>query len=288
MTDDVWKKLREDNIGGSEIACLFGEGRTSYYKLWHIKRGLIEEINLDDVERVQAGKFMEAGAINWYNHVYKINLYQPFQYVKHATVKGMACTPDAISPYGDQLGYKIMAQVKNVDSIQFQLLWEHEKEEITKAPLDILLQCQHELEVMDYDINILIVVVGGNRLFRMICQRDRDIGAMACAAVDKFWNMSEAPLPEFDRDGDTILELRKKLPQKEFKDFTYDKNLYKLLRNGLRKTVLRNKAQDALDRINAEITFIIENCQHVRCGDMLVSLTTGRKTPKITSEKGTL
>lgn len=283
MTEDVWKALRAENIGGSEIASLFGEGRTSYYELWHIKRGLLEAANLDDVERVQAGKFMERGAIDWYNHIYKTNFYQPFQYVRHATVKGMACTPDALMP-----GKKIMAQVKNVDYVQFKLHWEAEGVEIKKAPLEILLQCQHEIECLDYDINILIVVVGGNKLYRMVCERDRNIGSMMRIAVNGFWAMNEPPEPEFDRDGEALLALRKKLPQKEYQDFTFDKNLYKLLRTGLKKKVVKDKAQDALDRINAEIIYIIENCQHIRCGDMLCSLPIGRKTPKITSEKGTL
>jgi predicted phage-related endonuclease len=284
MTDDVWKKLRAENIGGSEVASLFGEGRTSYYQLWHIKRGLLEPINLDDVERVQAGKFMEKGAIDWWNYRYKGHFYQPHQYVRAVDIKGMGCTPDAL----DAVDPTLMAQVKIVDFLQFRDKWEAEGEIIKKAPLEILLQVQHEMECCNRDQSVLIVVVGGNKIYSMYCQRDRQIGQMIREQVNIFWDMNEPPEPDFDRDGDAILELRKRLPQKEFSDFTYDKNLYKLLRNGLKKKVVKDKAQDALDRINAEIIYIIENNQHVRCGDMLVSLTESRKTPKITSEKGTI
>lgn len=281
---DVWKSLRADNIGGSEVAALFGESPyLTYYKIWHIKRGNIEAPNLEDNERVQAGKFMEKGAIQWYNSKYKTNFYQPHQYVKHIAIKGMACTPDAFN--SDK---NVMAQVKMVDFIQFRNKWEADGDLITKAPLDILLQVQHEMECCEIDESHLIVVVAGNKLYRMICKRDRNIGLILCKAVAKFWQDKEPPEPDFERDGEIIEQIRKKLPEKQFVDLSYDKNLYIIIREAQRITVQRNKLQDKIDRCNAEVLHLIGNAENVRCKDMLIKLPPGRKTPSYISEKETI
>lgn len=281
---DVWKSLREKNIGGSEVAALFGESPyLTFYKLWHIKRGLIEAPNLDDNERVQAGKFMEGGALAWYNSKYGTNFFQPHQYVMHKTVTGMGCTPDAFDKEAGN-----MAQVKIVDYIQFIRKWEAEGDTITKAPLDILLQVQHEMECCDIDESHLIVVVGGNRLLRMICKRDTVVGAMLCMKVIEFWDLQEAPSPAFEHDGEAILEVRKNLPEKEFIDLSDDKNLYISIRAALKYTVERNKLQDKVDRYNAEVIHLIGNSKEIRCKNMIVKLPPGRKTPQYISEKETL
>lgn len=278
---DRWKNLRAENIGGSEVAALFNESPyLTYYQLWHIKRGFIEAENLDDVERVQAGKFMEQGALLWANHRYGTNFHQPFEYVRHPSVKGMACTPDA---YDREAG--VAAQVKVVDFIQFKRKWEADGETITKAPLDVLLQVQHELECLRLPQNHLIVVVGGNKLYRMLCDRDEEVGGICCDAVDKFWSMEEAPDPDFERDKEIIEELRKSLPSKDFVDFSHDDYFKKLCKNGMNKALKRNLLQDELDAINAEIVHLIGGAENIKCGEIIVSLPKGRKTPKITTKK---
>lgn len=279
---DRWKNLRAENIGGSEVAALFGESSfgLTYYKLWHIKRGFIQPDNLDDVERVQAGKFMEQGALLWANHRYGSNFYQPFEYVRHPSIKGMACTPDA---YDRDAG--IAAQVKVVDFMQFKRHWEADGETITKAPLSILLQVQHELECLRMPQNHLIVVVGGNKLYRMICPRDEDVGRICRDAVEKFWAMDDPPEPDFKNDKETIDDLRKSLPSKDFEDFSHDKHFKKLCKKAMVETLKRNISQDALDAINAEIVHMIGGAENVKCGELVLSLPKNRKTPKITTKE---
>src|SRR4051812_48200660 len=143
----------------------------SRYQLWHEKKGNLATANLDADERIQAGKFMEAGAIAWANSKWGTDFYQPHVYFRHNLTLGMGCTPDALSGSSS-----LMAQVKIVDSLQFSREWDYEGSEITRAPLHILLQVQHELECAEKDHSWLIVLVGGNRLYRMICMRDRNVG----------------------------------------------------------------------------------------------------------------
>lgn len=281
MTDDVWKSLRAQNIGGSEIASLFGESPyLSYYKLWNIKNGFILEDDLDTDDRIQSGKFLEGGAIAWANKKWGTDFYQPGVYIRHVIVSGMACTPDALSNNPD-----IMAQIKIVDSLQFAINWKAQGDVIIEAPLYILLQVQHEMECAKKSESWLIVLVGGNRLFHMICKYDRDIGITLCNAVEEFWRIDTAPKPDFKLDGDVINQIRKKLPEKENIDFTGDKYIYKLIRSGLAATVKRNKMQDQVEAINSEILYLVGNAANVRCGDMMLKFYKGQKTPRYVSQK---
>jgi len=61
---DLWKELRAANIGGSEVAALFGEcPYTTYFKLWHTKRSGLAEDDLSNNEIIVAGNFFESAII---------------------------------------------------------------------------------------------------------------------------------------------------------------------------------------------------------------------------------
>ncbi len=285
---DLWHKLRSENIGGSEIAGLFNESPyTTLYKIWHQKKGNLIADDLDADERVQAGKFMEAGAIAWANSKWGTSFYQPYCYIKHPTVVGMGCTPDAL----DREDQSSMAQIKIVDSLQFSREWDSEGDTITKAPLHILLQVQHEMECADKSESWLIVLVGGNRLLYMVCKRDRIVGAMLTGHVFNFWcSISEnhEPPPDFTRDGDSIHQIKRSLPVMDYLDLNGNEYFRKLAKDCLSATVGRNRLQDEVDAINAEIRHLVGNAALVRCDDMLLKFYPHRKNPKITTEGITL
>lgn len=246
-----WHQLRRQHVGGSEIAALFGESPyMTAFKLWHQKRGSVEAENLDDNERVQAGRFLEAGVMEWANYKWGMNFYRPDVYVKHPGIVGMGCTPDAFHPDGIY-HQAIIAQIKNVDSLQFAREWEADGDTITKAPLHILLQVQHEIACCEADESWLIVLVGGNRLYRMMCPRDDETIRLIESRVAKFW-VDTVPPPNYLADGDTIRSIRKRLPTCEHIDLSDDDELDKILRclrdhayyrkiNEDRETIEKNK-----------------------------------------------
>lgn len=282
---ELWHNLRAENIGGSEVAALFGESPyLTYYRLWHEKRGLIEPENLDESERIQAGKFLEAGALQWANYRWGMEFYQPQQYIRHPSIMGMGCTPDAFSSHDPD----IMAQVKIVDGIQFNLKWDAEGDTITHAPLDIMLQVQHEMECAQMAYNWLIVLVNGNRLYRMICKYDLVIAKLIRENVQKFWAMEHPPEPNFRRDPETIHALRARMPAKEYVDMSDDRYLYRLVKNAMRATKIARNAKDKVDMLNAEVAYFVGNAKHIRCRDILLHYYDGRKTPKYSTEKDVL
>lgn len=272
----LWHDLRLKNIGGSEVAALFCESpHTTFYRLWHEKRGLIPPVSLDDNERVQAGRFMEGGAIAWANDRYRSDLYQPAVYIEHADIPGMGCTPDAF----DRNDPNLMAQVKIVDWRVFAEKWEADGDTIRKAPLDILLQVQHEMDCTRKKESWLIVVVGGNRLYRMIVLYDPEVGSILRTAVMAFWLRDTPPEPDFMADGDSIREVRKTLPVKEFQDFSGEKYLYKLLKKAQRSYVMRGRAADEYDAAMSEVLHLIGNAERIKCRDIFLEFQKRKSTP---------
>ena len=285
---DLWHQLRSENIGGSDIAALFGESPYSTrYKLWHEKKGNLLPPDLDADERVQAGKFMEAGALAWANAKWGTEFFQPFVYVKHPRVVGMGCTPDAF----DLANSDRMAQVKIVDGLQFFKDWDAEGNQIIQAPLHILLQVQHEMLCCERSVSWLIVLVGGNRLFHMICEADAIIAATLVGGVQAFWQSQRdgvEPAPDFARDGVAIEQFRKRLPVIDVLDLNGNGYFRERAKECLAATVQRNRLNDELDALHAEIGHLAGNAQLVRCDDMLLKFYPHRKNPKITTEGAVL
>ena len=273
---DLWHQLRKEHIGGSDIACLFGEGYVSRYRLWNEKKGIIAPTNLDADERVQAGKFLEAGVIAWANHRWNMHFYQPKMYVKHPRIKGMACTPDAFSSGFDDVSSPTerIAQIKCVDNIQFRE-WEVSGEIITHAPLHIELQCQHEMACTGAQENWLIVCVGGNKLFRKVIQRDEDVIQIIEREVTEFWKSIEdnvPPVPDYVNDGDIIRDIRKKLNVIERVDLSDDNSLYDTIELLKKHIASRKVASDAETFIKNEIIHLYGEYGFIKCRDNFLTV----------------
>jgi hypothetical protein len=269
MTDQ-WKELRAKNIGGSEVSALFDEcPYLSHYTLWHRKRGNLSEANLDDIERIQAGNFYESGIMAHANWKWDFDFFQPKVYVEHWAVEGMGCTPDAYSQNDPDL----MAQIKRVAFHRFTLAngWQAEGDTITKAPLHILLQVQHEMEVCKKKRSILIVQVGGENLYVMFCDYDPQIASILRKKVAGFWLSSLPPEPNFKKDGPAIREIKSKLPLVDFQDYSDDEELYQLLLDAKILEVSIKNLQDDFEAKKAEITYYSGNAKGIKCKDISAS-----------------
>jgi len=275
---DIWHQLRKENIGGSDVAALFGHGYITKYKLWHEKKGNVEPDDLDNDPRVQAGQFLEAGVIAWANHRWGMNFYQPKVYVTHPFIKGMGCTPDAFSSGFDDVEKPTdrIAQIKTVDGLQFNMEWEADGELITHAPLHIMLQCQHEMACTGAKENWLIVLVGGNRLYRMVIERDEETIRIIEAAVKAFWLTianDEEPTPDFSDDGDTIRKLCKRLKVIKETDLSDDDDLRDALEK--LKVVMHNRkvSTDQEAYIKNKLIYCYgDEYERIRCGDITATI----------------
>ena len=266
----AWHDLRAQHVGGSEVAALFGESPyMSKFQLWNIKAGLIDAPDLDQDDRVVAGQMLEGGIIRWANKKWNAKFDPAGVYVKHPSVTGMGCTPDA---FWDNDGRRILGQVKLVDGLEFQRKWMFDRDRITEAPLHIILQVQHELDCTDLDEAWLVVCVGGNRLYLMVIQRDAELCAILRRAVGEFWQSvtnKVAPDPDFAKDGFTIRELLRKLPVVPEIDLS-DDYVYHLFKRRLAVQKVAKTAGDNLERVTAEIDFLMGGAAIARCRDLTV------------------
>lgn len=275
----LWQDLRKTHIGGSEIGSLFGCGYMTAYQLWHSKSGNYTPPSLDDDERVQAGQFLENGVIQWANRRWGVFFYQPKVYVKHPVVEGMGCTPDAFTSGLDSIDVTYpnqrIAQIKVVDSLQFCREWEFDGDTITHAPLHIMLQCHHEMACCRAEENWLIVLVGGNRLYRMVVQHDEEVIHIIERKVKDFWKSirdGNPPSPDFIQDGNVIRQLRSKLSIIERVDLSGDSDLYNLLVDLKGQAHTRKLAADAEDRLKNKLIHVYGEYEFIKCGDMTATI----------------
>jgi len=193
---------RKHWIGGSEIATLFGlSPYCTEFELWHRKVGNLPEPDLDN-ERVEAGNFMEPAIAAWAETRYGLKLRRVRRYMPHPRVEG----------YGTSLDYETVtghypAEIKNVDGLVFRDNWEAQGDQITDAPMHIVLQLQAQIACARKPKGYLIVCVGGNKLYWMEIAAHMPTMARLEEAVAKFWRSvkeRKEPSPNFTKDAEAI------------------------------------------------------------------------------------
>lgn len=156
---EEWHAIRAKNVGGSEVAALFGcqpAYALSHYALWHVKAGNTPppEVTGDRpkwglrLEEVVAGAAAEKEG--W--------LVTKGGYASDETTPGMGCTLDWIV-VDRGTGDDGCLECKNVDWMVHKRSWTDDE-----PPLHILLQLQHQLACTGYSWGCVASLVGGNDL----------------------------------------------------------------------------------------------------------------------------
>lgn len=289
---DLWHSLRAENIGGSEVADLFGEGFNSYFHLWHVKSGNIEPEDLSQNEWVQSGNFLEPAIIKWAEWKFNLRYENPKSYFKHPEVRGMACTPDGINPDNPD----DMCQIKNIDSIIFGRNWECDGDIITSAPMKYILQCQHEMACAEKRSSELLVLVGGKTLKRMTIYRDEELIEIIIKAVKLFWasiERGDEPDPDFSVDGPVVQKLRdKEIVVEDPIDWSQNNRMREVAENYLDAAEKEKAAKTAKEIAKTEIMHNATGGKKFlfgdRPGDPRITIVDGKSSsyPKVTRAKG--
>lgn len=231
MLTEQQRKARGETIGGSEIASLFyvwrdQQGRTIYrhmfeppipgaepvgcvgrhttgYRLLQIKAGRLDPDDLDEVERVQAGNYMEPAIAAWAQDKFELPIRQVRRYLE-GPVLGMGASLD----YEMAKGERAPVEIKNVDGLIFRDLWEADGEEIIAPPIDITLQVQHQIACANTSHGWIVACVGGNRLVRGRIERHQPTIDKITEAVGVFWQgVAAGDDPIALADYDTVSDL---------------------------------------------------------------------------------
>jgi predicted phage-related endonuclease len=226
-----WHAIREQNIGGSEIASLFylyavdGQEQVfnmfqevpanaiclgclspykTGYRLWQEKAGKLKPDDLSENERVIAGQFMEPAMAEWAKSKFDLKIRKVRRYMSHNDVRG----------WGASLDYELISagmppvEFKNVDGLQFRNNWIAEGDEIIMPPLHINLQLQTQIGVTDADYGLIICCVGGNELKLGQVQRHEPTQAKIAEAIAAFWKAIDAGFePSHLADYETVAKM---------------------------------------------------------------------------------
>lgn len=279
VDNQKWHEIRATNIGASEVAALFAESPyLSAYSLWHIKKGIIKPDDIGGNERVIAGNMLEPAILAWAKFKYEMDFVSPKAYYKHQTVEGMGCTPDAIllnNPH-------VIAQAKNVDAIQFGRKWKTDGDDILECPVHIFLQCQQEMACTGAEQNHLLVLVGGNRLCRMIIERDNDLIAEIEKRITDFWASiasNTPPSPDYKYDGETIIKVKGKVVMGDYADKSNDEGLAAACAAYDEASRTIKEAEDAKNQAKAQIMDKCLGYDVVSCARFEVKIVKTSATP---------
>ncbi len=212
QSEAEWLALRDQYVGGSEVASLFyrwrlpdgteavlhlyevaPEGATlleclspfkTGYRLWQEKSCRLLPNDLSGVERVQAGTFLEPAMAAWAT--------EKWEWKKLRKVRRY-CTHRSVSGWGASLDYEVHGtgqppvEFKNCDALAFRDHWLVEDDEIVLPPMNYVLQVQHQIGAVDADHGWIVACVGGNRLLRGRIARHEPTQQKLAEAITAFW-----------------------------------------------------------------------------------------------------
>lgn len=217
-TKEAWHSIRSKFVGGSEVAALFtnylmqdgservchiGENPTdglpveslspysTGYKLWLEKNGKLEKEDLDAVERIQAGTFLEPAIAAWAKEKFGWNIRKVHRYIKHPSVEGWGASLDYEVHEAGSSGAPV--EIKNVDYLIFKDNWIVEGNEIVGVPMHINLQIQAQIGAAETDHGWVVACVGGNKLYRGRIERHEPTQQLLSDAIKSFWDLPLAP-----------------------------------------------------------------------------------------------
>ena len=198
---------RQHWIGASEVASLFDLSPfKTRFELWHEKSGTLPPPNLDDNERVMAGRHLETGIAAWAAEKWRWPIESFDDYSPHPSVPKLGASLDFHTPdSGDPV------EIKTVDYGLFRDNWATDQDVITDAPMNYVLQVQAQMACRPgTERGWLVACVGGNKLYRMEIPRHDAMIERIEREVQAFWDSVEAgqpPAPNFALDADAIAAL---------------------------------------------------------------------------------
>lgn len=245
-------EFRASVIGASEVAALFDKSPwLTEFELWHRKRGTIATPEFATDERQQAGVRMEGAIIDWACDKWG---YSKIKTPDRVQIGRLGGHPDQLA-HCPERGVGVL-EVKTVDRLLFRD-WGDE------PPLHYQLQAVTYAGLTGLKWADLIVLVGGNQLERFQIEARPKLFETICAKAEAFWQSIEegrAPLPDFTRDRDSIVEICRDLSVEQI-DLTADNLAPEACREYLAAHEAEKEAKARKDAAQAEIMFKLSQAE---------------------------
>ena len=244
LTANEWHGLRARNVGGSEVAALFGvqpDYAMSHYALWHVKAGKVPPPVVDN-PRADAGLRLERAIAEWAaeQEAWKI---EDAGYVTDPTTSGLGCTLDFIIRDHGETEYEGpgLLECKNTDWMVHRRSWVD-----GEPPLHILLQLQHQLACTGFAWGAVVCLVGGNDLRVYRYNARPKLIADIRRRVAAFWeSIAQDQPPPVDGSDSAAAVLRAMYPETtdEIADLRDDNELPEICAGMLHASAKRRDAE---------------------------------------------
>lgn len=223
-----WLSIRDQHIGGSDIAALFNRWLlpdrrvvvlhayepvpagaeplgsispyTTAYRMFLERTGRLMPKDWNPNERMQAGTHLEPAIAEWAKAKFDWRIRKVRRYHQHPVVAGWGASVD-FEVHGPGME---PVEIKNVDGLIFKRSWVAENGEVIGAPLHIQLQLQHYIGAREAQAGWTVVCVGGNELMRGRFERHDPTQERIAEAVTAFWQgvaEDRAPVETADYDA---------------------------------------------------------------------------------------
>lgn len=180
---------RRTFIGGSDAPVII---RVSPWKnrtqLWLEKTGQAPEPNLDEIEAVISGKYME----DVIARIYTWKFDQKLRRIKDRVVMDGAQFPAVAQIDRKVEGRRRIAEIKNVDISQRQKWGAADSGE---CPVYYYAQIEHQIMCSRYDDAEAVPFFGGNHVERRFIARDEEFIANLYEAEYEFWKLVQQGTP---------------------------------------------------------------------------------------------
>lgn len=277
-TEEEWHKLRQNHIGGSEIAALFDvqpDYALSRFALWHVKAGNTPPPPVGG-DRVKWGNRLEpyiaAGAAE--DEGWTIS---KGGYVIDAQQPHMGCTLDFIIEQAPDRNTRGALECKNADWLQHKRVWEGEE-----PPVHIGLQLQQQLGCTGFQWGVVACLVGGNDLKLYRYEAKPKIIAEIRRRIAAFYASIEAgeePKPDGSSTSAAVLRALYESPADDVADMIDNAEMSAECARFLRAKEIEKEAEKTKKEAENRIKALLANHQKARANGFFVNLSIGKDTP---------
>lgn len=289
ITDEQsWLDKRKGYVTSTEASAIWGlNANLTHYEMWHIKRGLLPAVQIEQNNYMLFGKLMEQVICEMINHEHpdwKISPMRVFAY-------------DDDDKIGSSFDRVVQIPDKGTGLLEIKTTsYKYWKEEFIETDDNIEatpkyeIQAQVELEVLNkYDWILICVFIADTRTLKYIFRdRDKEMGGEIRKAISEFWQSTKAPAPDFARDKSHIAKLMPKAEKGKALDATNNARITELATMYLSEKQLEKQSKENAEKFSAELLTLVEDAQYVWTNHHKISVVdgkTGTKSLRIT-EKG--
>lgn len=273
ITDEQeWLEKRKGYVTSTEVSCLYGENPyKTFYELWHIKRGLIDEPQLDS-NYVLFGKIVEPAIVEM------IKIENPDWIIEPCAVFAYD-DDDKIGSSFDYYvtidGVKGLLEIKSTSYAEYKRQYFEDDNGDIEAPIHYEIQAQVELEMMpECKFIMQVAFLADTRSLKYIRrERDKEMAQEMRKAVRDFWNMQEPPEPDYARDKGLIAKLAPSCDPDRVLDATENLEISELAAMYEAEKALEKQSKENADKLYAELMHKLGKAKYAYTNDYRITLS---------------